>query len=90
MITDSVVHPSLFQNYHHQIVFAKVNIKIFYPSSYKCLVWDHSNAKVEAKNLATEPFKWENAFDWKTSMIKLPYLMKPLWILLVNLIPNKT
>ena len=63
MITDSVVHPSLFQNYHHQIVFAKVNIKIFYPSSYKCLVWDHSNAKVEAKYLATEPFKWENAFD---------------------------
>ena len=66
MITDSVVHPSLFQNYHHQIVFAKVNIIpliIFYPSSYKRLVWDHSNAKVEAKNLATEPFKWENAFD---------------------------
>ena len=34
MITDSGVHPSLQQNCHHQIIFAKVNMEIFYlPSS---------------------------------------------------------
>ena len=31
MITDSGVHPSHHQNCHHHIIFAKVNMKIFYP-----------------------------------------------------------
>ena len=49
MITNSGVHPSLHQNCHHQIIFAKVNIKIFYPPPYKHLVWDYCNANVERR-----------------------------------------
>ena len=65
MINDSGVHASLYQNCHHQIIFAKVNIKTFYPSPYKRLIWDYSNANVEVINSAIESFNWENDFDGK-------------------------
>ena len=63
MIRDSGEHPSLHQNCHHQIIFAKVNMKIFYPPPYKRLVYP--NANVEAINSAAESFNWEEAFDGK-------------------------
>ena len=59
------MHLSLHQNCHHQIIFAKVNIKTFYLPPYKRLVWDYSNANVGAINLVIESFNWENAFDRK-------------------------
>ena len=31
MVLNSGVHPSLHANCHHQIIFAKVNLKIDYP-----------------------------------------------------------
>ena len=53
MIIDSGVQPSLHQNCHHQIIFAKINMKIFY-TPYKRLIWDYHNANVEAINSAIE------------------------------------
>ena len=64
-ITHNRVLPSLHQNCHHQLIFAKVNMKIFYPPPNKRLVWDYRNANVEPINLAIESFNWENAFDGK-------------------------
>ena len=43
MITDSGVHPSLHESRHHQIIFAKINMKIFYLPPYKRLIWDYRN-----------------------------------------------
>ena len=65
MITDSGVHLSLNQNCHHQIILAKVNMKIFYPPPYKHLIWDYRNTNIEAINSAIESFNWENAFNGK-------------------------
>ena len=75
MITDSGVHPSLHENCQHQIVFAKVNIKMFYLPPYKRLVWDYSNANVVALNLTIES-TGKILLMVKTSMLKLHYLMK--------------
>ena len=85
MITDSGVHPSLHQNCHHQIIFAKVNMKIFYPPPYKRLIWDYRNANVKAINSAIESFNWKNALMVKTSMLRLPSLMKLFRTFLVTL-----
>ena len=54
MITDSGVHPSLHQNCHQQMIFAKVDMKIFYPPPYERLIWVYRNANVEAINSAIE------------------------------------
>ena len=34
LVVESGVHPSLHPNFHHQIVFAKFNVQIFYPLPY--------------------------------------------------------
>ena len=34
LVIESVVHPSLHQNCHHQIIYAKFNLQIFYPPPY--------------------------------------------------------
>ena len=39
LITESGVHPSLHPNSYHQIIFAKFNLEIHYPSPYFCDVW---------------------------------------------------
>ena len=39
MIMGSGVHPSLHSNCHYQIIFAKFDLKTFYPPPYKRTVW---------------------------------------------------
>ena len=83
MITDSGVHPSLHENCQHQIVFAKVNMKMFYLPPYKRLAWDYSNANIVALNLTIES-TGKMLLMVKTSTLKLHYLMKLVWIYFVT------
>ena len=39
MVLDSGVHSSLHPNSHHQIVFVKLDLKVYYPPSYEKPVW---------------------------------------------------
>ena len=34
LVTDSGIHPSLHQNYHQQVLFCNLNMKIEYPPTY--------------------------------------------------------
>ena len=44
MIMDSGVHPSLHSNCHHQIIYAKFDLKVFYPPPYERAMWHFSRA----------------------------------------------
>ena len=44
MIMDCGVHPSLHSNCHHQIIYAKFDLKIFCPFPYERTVWHFSRA----------------------------------------------
>ena len=81
MITNSGVHPSLHQNCHHQKIFAKVNMKIFYPPC---------NTNVEAINSAIESFNWEKAFDGKDIHAQVALFNETLLNIFSNFIPNRT
>ena len=52
-ITDSGVHASLHPNCPHQIIYAKLNLKIEYPQLYERLVWDYNktNTQLHAQSL---------------------------------------
>ena len=39
LVMESGIHSSLHSNCHHQIVFAKFNLSIFYPPPYERTVW---------------------------------------------------
>ena len=65
LVINSGVHPLLHQNCHYQIVFAQINLKVYYPPPYKRLVWDYKNANIDAIILAIKSFNWKNAFNGK-------------------------
>ena len=59
----SDVHPSLHPNCHHQIVFAKFNLTIFYPAPYKQLVWHYQQTNTDFIKRAIELFDWEKSLS---------------------------
>ena len=44
LVMESGVHSSLSSMCHHEIVFAKVNLKLEYPPPYERVFWDYSRA----------------------------------------------
>ena len=44
LIVDSGTHPSLHPNCHHQIIYAKFNLKIHYPLPYTREVWHYKDS----------------------------------------------
>ena len=90
MTTDSGVHLSLHRNCNQQIIFAKANLKIFYPPPYKRRVWDYRNANVEAINSAIESFNWENTFYGKDIHAQVALFNETLLYFFSNFIPNRT
>ena len=62
MVLESGVHQSLHQNCHHQIIFAKFNLKVYYPPPYERTIFHYSQANVDHIQQAINIFDWENAF----------------------------
>ena len=56
VVTESRVHPSLHQNSHNQIVFARRNLKIQCPLLYEHLTWDYKNVNEQLINHTVERF----------------------------------
>ena len=56
LVINSGVNPSLYQNCHHQIIFAQINLKVYYLPPYKRLVWDYKKANIDAIILALKSF----------------------------------
>ena len=65
MIMDCGVHPSLHSNCHHQIIYTKFDLKVFYPPPYVRTVWYFSRANSDHIKKAI------NLFDWESSLINL-------------------
>ena len=56
LVTESGVHASLHCKCHHQIVFAKLNLKVEYPPLYERLIWDCKNTDIPSINRAIDIF----------------------------------
>ena len=65
MLRESGVHSSLHPNCHHQIVFAKFNLKIYYPPPYERLAWQYQKINSNLNQRVTEIFDWSKAFENK-------------------------
>ena len=59
MTMDSGIHSSLDSNCHHQIIYAKSNLKVFYPPPYERTVWHFSQANSDHIKKAINLFDWE-------------------------------
>ena len=59
LITDSGIHPSLHSNCHHQIIYGKFNLKIFYPPPYEIHIWHYKHANTDMISKAIQGFDWD-------------------------------
>ena len=58
---ESGVQPSFQPNCHHQLVFAKFDLSIYYPPPYERTVWYCSRANVDLIQRAIELFDRDKA-----------------------------
>ena len=63
LVMESGIHSSLHSNCHHQIVFAKFNLSIFYPPPYERTVWYYERANTELIRRAIDQFDWLRALS---------------------------
>ena len=52
LVMESGVHFSLHQTCHHQLIYGKINLKIFYPLPYEREIWYYQRANVDLIQLA--------------------------------------
>ena len=63
LVVKSGVQFSLHQNCHHQILFARFNLKVVFPPPYEREVWHFKNANVGHIRKAVIGFQWKKSFQ---------------------------
>ena len=61
-VFESGVHSSLDLFCHHQIAFAKFNLKIYYPPSFSREIWHFKEAETVLTRRALNDFNWKKVF----------------------------
>ena len=90
LITESGVHPSLRPNCHHQLIYAKFNLQIYYPPQYYREVWQYSDANTELIRRTVDQFNWQKAFLNKNVNEKVDIFNETILNILRNSMPHKT
>ena len=62
MVTKSGVYSSLHSNCHHQITYACINFKIFFPPPYERKIWHYGNSNIEAIRSSLNNIDWDRLF----------------------------
>ena len=90
LVMESGVHPSLHTSCHHQIIYAKFKLKIYYPPPYERKIWHYEAANTNAiKNAISELFG-ERAFENRSIDEKVSIFNKTIKNILSNYIPHET
>ena len=58
LLMESDAHSSLHENCHHQTIYAKFNLKIYYPPPYEREIWHYHKANIENIRKAIDQFPW--------------------------------
>ena len=90
IVVKSSVHPFLHPNCHHQIIFAKFNLKIYYQPPYLRKVWYYKEANADLIKRAISNFNWEKAFSNTNINEKVSLFNMTTLNVLNNYIPHET
>ena len=89
LIQNSGTRASLFERCHHQIVYAEVNFKVFYPPPYKRKIWDYNNVDVYKINESLSQIDWDTHLRRKDPHEQVRYLNDCIMNVFNNYCPNK-
>ena len=87
---ESGVHSSLHPNCHHQIVFAKINLKIYYPPPYKRKIWHYEKANADLICGSIDQFPSDIRFAHIDVNQKVHLFNQTIKNILCNFIPHET
>ena len=87
---DSGVHSSLHPNCHHQTVFAKINLKIYYPPPYEGEIWHYEKANADLIRRSIDQFSWDIRFPHIDVNQKVHLFNQTIKNILCNFIPHET
>ena len=90
IVVKSSVHPFLHPNCHHQIIFAKFNLKIYYQPPYLRKVWYYKEANADLIKRAVNNFNWKKAFSNPNINDKVSLFNKTILNILNNYNPHET
>ena len=84
---ESGVHSSLHPNCHHQITYAKFNLKIHYSPPYEREIWHYGKANFDHIRKAINEFPWETKYNIFSMQLSKKYclitfLMKKLRVMI--------
>ena len=77
-------------NCYHQIVFAKFNLKFFYPLPYEREIWHYNKANTDLICRSINEFSWGNRFSNTDANQKVYSFNKTIKKILSDFIPHKT
>ena len=85
-VSETGVHASLFPRCHHQIINAKINLKLYYPPPYERL------SKDDLANIrkSLSQFNWHKALKDLNVNKQVEYLSSCILNVFSNFVPNKT
>ena len=90
LIIELGVYSSLHPNCHHQVVYAKFNLQIYYhPQCYR-EAWNYKDANIELIRRAIDGFNWQKAFSNKNVNDKVDTSNRTILNILSNFIPHET
>ena len=90
MVVNSGVHFSLHANCHHQIVFAKCDLKIYYPPPYELEVWHYQEADSILIRRAIHEFNWKRALSNSNVDEQVTVFNRTILNIMKNFIPHAT
>ena len=89
LVMESGVHSSLHPNCHHQIVFAKINLKICYPPPYEREIWHYEKANADLICRSIDQFLWDIRFAHIDVNQKVHLFNQTIKNILCNFIPHE-
>mgnify|MGYP001793479390 CR=1 FL=1 len=90
IVSESGVYPTLHNHCHHQLIYAKINFKTYFPPPYERLVWHYSRAKVENIRMSLDRINWEREFHDLTIDKQVELFNNHLLNICYNYIPHET
>ena len=90
LVMESEIHSSLHLNCHHQIVFSKFNLSIFYLPSYERTAWYYERANTEIITRAIDQLDWLRVLSNVNVKEKVCFFTKMLLNIIQNFIRHET
>ena len=90
LVMESGINSSLHSNCHHQIIFAKFNLSIFYSPPYERTVWYYERANTELIRRVIDQLDWLRALSNVNVDEKVYFFTKTLLDRIQNFIPDET